>query len=150
MGRAEIHKWLRHRFPMIFVDRVVDYDGNRQLTAISAISGTSEWAQGHFPDRAIYPGTNILQAFSQAAIVLLQLVSTPLRDDELTVVTSIEARFLAMVVPGDMLTYQAKLDREAGGVFFFSGSVERESRTIAKIRVRIARRDVEVFAGTLW
>jgi 3-hydroxyacyl-[acyl-carrier-protein] dehydratase len=150
MGYSEIQHWLRHRFPMVMVDRITEYEPGRYVHAQTAVSGTSDWAQGHFPGRAIYPGSHIIQAFSQTAILLLQLSSSQLTDDELTVVSSLEARFKGIVVPGDLLTFNTFLDRVASDVFFFHGVANRDRTPIASLRVRIARRPLSAFGKALW
>lgn len=150
MGYTELQNWLRHRFPMVFIDRVLHYEAGHQLSSITALSGTSDWAQGHFPGRAIFPGSHIIQAFSQSAILLLQLSSSPLRDDEMTVVSSIEARFTNPAVPGDILTFTVILDRVCSNVFFFHGSVARDGARVANLRVSLARRELSAFGANLW
>jgi 3-hydroxyacyl-[acyl-carrier-protein] dehydratase len=135
---------------MVLIDRVLDYEPGKRLTAISAVSGTSDWSQGHFPGRAIYPGTHIIQGFSQTAILLLLLSSSPLLDDEVTVVSSVDARFLGVVVPGDTLTYETHLDRVVSGVFFCRGSAARNSQIVSRLRVRVVRREVASLGEPLW
>ncbi len=150
IGHAGLQRLLRHRHPMLLIDRVEHYEPGASMTAIVAASGSSEWAQGHFPDRAIYPGTHLLQAFSQTAIMLLQLSSTPLEDDEVTVVSSLEARFSQVVVPGDLVIFQTRLDKAVEGLFFFSGGAFVEGRRVASFKVRVARRPVAALGERAW
>jgi 3-hydroxyacyl-[acyl-carrier-protein] dehydratase len=150
MGYSELQHWLRHRFPMVLIDRVVGYESGKSITALTALSGTSDWAQGHFPGRAIYPGSHIIQAFSQTAILLLQLSSPLLSDDEMTVVSSIEAKFASPAVPGDLLLLSVTLNRVCSNVFFFQGSAARGADRVARIRVNIARRQITAFGRQLW
>ena len=150
IGHSDLQKYLRHRHPMILIDRVEDYEPGKSITAVSAASGASDWAQGHFPGRAIYPGTHLLQAFSQTAIILLQLSSTTLGDDEVTVVSSLEARFNRVVVPGDLIVFKNYLEKIIQDVFFFSGGAYVNEKKAASFRVRVARRPLSALGSLLW
>jgi 3-hydroxyacyl-[acyl-carrier-protein] dehydratase len=149
LNHAELQKLLRHRPPMLLIDRVDDYEPGKSMTALVAASGASDWAQGHFPGRAIYPGTHLLQAFSQTAIMLLQLSTTLLGDDEVTVVSSLEARFNRVVVPGDLIVFKTILDRTVQDLFFFSGSASVGEQRVASFKVNVARRPVTALGERL-
>src|SRR5205823_2926209 len=94
---------------------------------------------GHFPDRAIYPGSNLIQAFAQTGIVLFQMSTSKLSDDELTLVGSIEARFTKLVVPGDTVVFRTHVDRIIGNVFHFSGDARVEPNRVAAFRASLIR-----------
>ena len=51
MGFSELRSWLRHRHPMVFLDRVLDYEPAQFLTATVAVSGALDVMAGHFPER---------------------------------------------------------------------------------------------------
>ena len=102
--------WLRHAHPMIFLDRITDHEPGEFLTAVVAVSGGLDFVAGHFPERAIYPGTHLMQAFSQTCIILAQLSSSRLGDDELTLVSAVEARFFGPAVPGDLIEVHNSLE----------------------------------------
>jgi 3-hydroxyacyl-[acyl-carrier-protein] dehydratase len=150
IGYSELQKLLRHRHPMLLIDRVEHYEPGKSMTALVAASGASDWAQGHFPGRAIYPGTHLLQAFSQTAIMLLQLSSTQLEDDEVTIVSSLEARFNQVVVPGDLVVFQTNLDKVVQCLFFFSGGAFVEEKKVASFKVRVARRALTALGERAW
>ena len=105
---------------------------------------------GHFPERAIYPGSHLIQACSQAAIILLQMSSSPLQEDELTLVSSVEARFLKVVVPGDQVVLRLKLERQAKNLFCFSARATVASARVAAFRVNLARARVADLGSPLW
>lgn len=151
MGFSELRTWLRHRHPMIYLDRVVDYEPGRFLNAIVAVSGALDVMAGHFPERAIYPGSHLIQALSQAAIVLCQLSSSRLRDDELTLVTSIEARFFKVAVPGDTIKLDVRLERvQEDRLFAFSGKAVVDETRVAAFRASLVRSDVAALGSPLW
>lgn len=104
IGFSELkERYLPHRYPIILLDRVTDYSPGEYIEAIKCVTGNSPEIVGHFPERAILPGTAILQSFAQLAIVFLKVSSGPLRQDEVTLISSISARFFAPVPPGETL-----------------------------------------------
>src|SRR5919108_3782103 len=102
IGFTELkEKYLPHRYPLILIDRVTHYVPGELIEGVKCVTGNAPEIVGHFPDRAILPGTAILQAFAQLAIVFLKVSTGDLRDDEITLISSISARFLAPVPPGE-------------------------------------------------
>ncbi|WP_010217411.1 3-hydroxyacyl-ACP dehydratase FabZ family protein, partial [Pseudomonas amygdali] len=93
MGFTELKTWLRHRHPMVYLDRVLDYEPGVQIKTLMAVSGQTDALAGHFPERAIYPASHLMQAISQSAIILFQLSTSRLAGDEVTLVGSIKSRF---------------------------------------------------------
>ena len=66
----QIKKALPHRYPMLLLDRVVDYTPGESLTAIKNVTINEPFFQGHFPQRPIMPGVLIIEAMAQATAVL--------------------------------------------------------------------------------
>ncbi|MFT6206545.1 MAG: 3-hydroxyacyl-[acyl-carrier-protein] dehydratase, partial [Colwellia sp.] len=98
---AEIKALLPHRYPMLLVDRVLDYQPMKTLHAIKNVSINEPVFNGHFPDLPIFPGVMILEALAQAT-GLLGFKSTDGRDkNEMYLFASIDkAKFKKSVVPG--------------------------------------------------
>ncbi|GAB3838682.1 3-hydroxyacyl-ACP dehydratase FabZ family protein [Kribbella italica] len=150
MGFTEIKTWLRHRHPMLYLDRVLDYAPNERIVASLAVSAQMDAIAGHFPERAIFPASHLSQAFAQAGIILFQLSTSKLRDDELTLVGAMNSRFLKIVVPGDRVEIAVTADRLVDDTFFFSGRATVEGTTVAAFRANLVRRNVEDMGQQWW
>nr|WP_042197636.1 coronafacic acid dehydratase [Kibdelosporangium sp. MJ126-NF4] len=150
MGFTEIKSWLRHRHPMLYLDRVLDYEPGVRLTAGLAVSAQMDAIAGHFPERAIFPASHLSQAFAQAGIILFQLSTSRLTDDELTLVGAMNSRFLKIVVPGDHVVLNVTVDRLVGDTFFFSGRATVEDRPVAAFRANLVRRTVADMGEQWW
>jgi len=150
MGFTEIKQWLRHRHPMIYIDRVLDYQPGEYLRSLVLVSGTMDSIAGHFPERAIFPGSHLLQAFAQSGIILYQLSTSPLEDDELTLIGSAQSRFMKIVVPGDQVIFDVRSDRLYGSSFHFSCRATVDSRPVAAFRGSLVRMKVEELGRQLW
>ena len=116
IGFTELkERYLSHGYPLLMLDRVLDYRPGQYVHAIKCVTGNAPDVVGHFPKkRAMMAGTNVIQAFSQLAIVFFKLSNGLLEDDEMTLVTSVSARFSHPVYPGDTLHLHLvprKLDR---------------------------------------
>lgn len=150
LGFTELKKWLRHRHPMVLLDRILDHEPGEFLTATVAVSGGLDVIAGHFPERAIYPGSSLTQAFAQTGIILFQMSTSLLNDDELTLVGSMEARFFKIVVPGDLVVFRTRADRIVGNVFQFSGDARVAQTRVGAFRASLIRVRAEQLGAPLW
>ena len=119
----QILKTLPHRYPMLLVDRVLEFEVGKRLLAIKNVTINEPFFVGHFPQRPVMPGVLILEAMAQAA-ALLSLESAGVEIDEKTLVyfAAIDnARFKRPVEPGDQLMMEITLLRLRQGVQRFQG-----------------------------
>lgn len=134
MNIIEIQKILPHRFPFLLLDRVLDYEPNKFITAIKCISITDPILQGHFPDNPVVPGVIIVEGVAQVAAVLGGLSSKEgFNTCLLTEITS--TRFRRSVVPGDVLTYDVKVVKTRKQFFWFEATVRVEDEVAATVEL---------------
>ena len=57
---TEITNLLPHRYPFLLVDRVLDYEVGKSLTAIKNITVNEPFFPGHFPVKPVMPGVMIV------------------------------------------------------------------------------------------
>jgi 3-hydroxyacyl-[acyl-carrier-protein] dehydratase len=104
----QIFDLLPHRYPMILVDRVLDYKVYDYLTAIKNVTINEHFFTGHFPENPVMPGVLILEALAQAS-GLLAVLSHDYPDNTLHLFAGIDnAKFKHMVTPGDQLRLEVK------------------------------------------
>ncbi|MCS7197764.1 MAG: 3-hydroxyacyl-ACP dehydratase FabZ [Candidatus Bipolaricaulota bacterium] len=113
MGEDEIRRILPHRYPFLFVDRILEW-GERRVRALKNVTGNEPFFQGHFPERPIMPGVLILEGMAQT-VGLLVSRERPGRYGYLVGVD--RARFRRPVHPGDQLIYEAELKRSREGFY---------------------------------
>lgn len=151
LGFSQIKGLLRHRHPMIYLDRVTDYIPSESLTAQVCISGNMDAIAGHFPDRAIFPGTHLAQSFSQAGIILYLLSSRPLEENEMTLVGSLHSRFSSPVVPGDTVELDLQVRRLVRDeTMLFGARAFVRGKTVAFFRGSLSRVAVEDMGEQWW
>jgi 3-hydroxyacyl-[acyl-carrier-protein] dehydratase len=94
---------LPHRYPFLFIDRILEVERKRRIVAIKNVTINEPFFQGHFPGYPIMPGALVVESIAQAGGTLL-LPEVPDRENKLMVFTSIErAKFRRPVLPGDQL-----------------------------------------------
>ena len=107
-GTERILELLPHRYPMLMIDRVLEI-GDKYVRAEKLISTSEPALAGHFPGRPIFPGVLIIEAMAQAAGVWVAATSETMRH-KLSVLAGVdEVRFRRQVVPGDVLTLEARM-----------------------------------------
>lgn len=109
MDINEIQKIIPHRYPMLLIDRILELDPLKKITAIKNITINEQVFDGHFPGAPVFPGVFIIEAMAQAGAVLL-FREVPDRDSKLLYFTGIEeAKFRRPVVPGDQLRLEVSV-----------------------------------------
>lgn len=96
---------LPHRYPLLLVDRVLEFEPKATIRAIKNVTFNEPFFQGHFPGYPLMPGVLIIEALAQTAGLLL-MVSKPREEliNKLFLFTGLErVRFRRQVVPGDQL-----------------------------------------------
>ncbi|MBL6749921.1 MAG: 3-hydroxyacyl-ACP dehydratase FabZ [Nevskia sp.] len=109
----DIMGMLSHRSPFLLVDKVVEYDKGKSLTAIKNVTYNEPFFQGHFPQIPTMPGVLILEALAQSC-GLLTSCETGIRPESgvLFYFAGIDnARFKRVVQPGDQLRLRVQLDK---------------------------------------
>ncbi|MDF7672801.1 3-hydroxyacyl-ACP dehydratase FabZ [Lactobacillus sp. ESL0701] len=110
---TQIEEIIPHRYPMLLVDRVLDYQAGKYAIARKNLTMNEAFFQGHFPGNPVMPGVLIVEALAQTgAIALLTL---PEFKGKTAYFGGIKkARFRKMVTPGDSLRLEVELDKLRG------------------------------------
>ena len=107
----EIEALIPHRWPMLMVDRIVEYDAAAQrIVGIKGVTATEWWAQGHFPGLPIMPG--VLQVEALAQTMGVYVAKQPGFGDRIGLFAAIDdTRFKRIVVPGDVLRLEITMEK---------------------------------------
>jgi 3-hydroxyacyl-[acyl-carrier-protein] dehydratase len=109
MDINQIQALLRHRYPFLLLDRVLELERMKRVVGLKNVSVNEPFFSGHFPGAPIMPGVLIVECMAQCGAVLL-LTEIQDRDDKLVFFTGIEkARFRRPVIPGDQLRIEVNV-----------------------------------------
>ncbi|MCA9638387.1 MAG: 3-hydroxyacyl-ACP dehydratase FabZ [Myxococcales bacterium] len=119
----QIQKILPHRYPFLFIDRVVEVVPGERVVAEKLISFNEPILQGHFPGYPVLPGVVQVEAMAQAAVVLASASGHfDAAIHNCLFIGIQEAKFRAPAVPGEVLRIEVKALR-IGRVGKFSGEI---------------------------
>ena len=140
----DILKHLPHRYPFLLIDRVLDYEPGKRLTAIKNISFNEPIFTGHFPQKPIYPGVLILESLAQATgILAFRTVGKIPDENSLYYFVGVDnARFKLPVEPGDQLQLDVEFVKEKRGIWKFNGKATVEGKLVCSAEIMCAERDV--------
>lgn len=125
-GADQIRRMLPHRAPMLLIDRAYDVEPGVRGRGIKAVSINEPYFAGHYPDQPIMPGVLIVESLAQlvAVIYVAEYLEHPAGDDRdedqssrvgyLGAIRSM--KFSRLVVPGDVLTLEARLGTRLGAL----------------------------------
>ena len=136
----QIKKYLPQRFPMLMVDRVLEFERGRSLTAVKNISANEIFFLGHFPNMAILPGALILEGFGQSASILYQLTLGLLAQDDIPLYGSVNAKFYKTVIPGDQLVYEIEAVKITSYAGLFQAVARVNTDLVAKAELGLGKR----------
>jgi len=106
----DIQKILPHRYPFLFVDKILELEEDKRAVGIKNVSINDYFFQGHFPGRPVMPGVLIVEAMAQVAGVLM--LSKKENRGKLAYFMSIDnVKFRRTVVPGDQLRLEVEVVR---------------------------------------
>ena len=106
----EVMKVLKHRYPFLLVDRVIECDAEHAI-GYKNVTINEPFFQGHFPGEPVMPGVLILESMGQVGSIM----ATAQKDkdslkDQIVFLTGIDkAKFRKPVRPGDMIVIKAKM-----------------------------------------
>ena len=107
----EIMKILPHRYPFLFVDRVIEIEPGKKGIGIKNVTINDPFFQGHFPQKAVMPGVVMIEAMAQTAGVVV--LTSGAHNGKVALFMSIsDVKFRKVVYPGDQLLMEVEIIRD--------------------------------------
>ncbi|CAH9052444.1 3-hydroxyacyl-[acyl-carrier-protein] dehydratase FabZ [Pseudoalteromonas holothuriae] len=139
----EILKLLPHRYPMLLVDKVIDYKAGEYLHAVKNVTANEPVFTGHFPEQPIFPGVMILEALAQATGLLGFKTVENRSENELYLFAAIDnARFKQPVLPGDTMNLHVDFVKERRNIWKFYGEAKVDGKVVCSAEIMCARREL--------
>jgi 3-hydroxyacyl-[acyl-carrier-protein] dehydratase len=108
---AEIQGLIPHRWPMLLVDRIVEYDPDtKRIVGLKGVTAGEWFFQGHFPQLPVMPG--VLQVEALAQTMAVYVAKQPGFGDRIGLFAGIDdVRFKRIVAPGDLLRLEVTMEK---------------------------------------
>ncbi|MGA1600351.1 MAG: 3-hydroxyacyl-ACP dehydratase FabZ [bacterium] len=137
MDLEGIKKILPHRYPFLWIDRVLEVRPGEYCKAIKNVTGGEEVFQGHFPGYPVFPGVLILEALAQTSGIVMD--STVEESSGVMVLYAgiNNAKFRKPVVPGDQLVLESTALNQKRDLWVFEGKATVDGTLAAKAEVRL-------------
>ncbi|HPA18564.1 MAG TPA: 3-hydroxyacyl-ACP dehydratase FabZ [Verrucomicrobiae bacterium] len=142
----EILRFLPHRSPFLFVDRVTHLIPYKSIVAERLLRADEPHFQGHFPGQPIMPGVLTAEALAQTGGLLLGLSDAVMGQGEavsrIFFLVATNLKFTHPARPGDMLIMKATTDTRFSGLFRFHAEAFVGRNMIASGALTLATRDL--------
>ena len=133
---------LPHRYPLLLVDRILEFERERRVVGIKNVTINEPFFQGHFPGHPVMPGVLIIEAMAQCGgLLLMDSVDDP--EHKVVYFMSLDnVKWRRPVRPGDQLRFELEmlhLRRQVcrmRGVASVEGNPVAEAEMMARIMDR--------------
>ena len=140
----QIKQYLPHRYPLLLVDRVLDWESGKNITAIKNVTINEEFFVGHFPHKPVMPGVLTIEALAQTSALLAFLTPGQKPDDNAVVyfIGIDGARFKRPVEPGDQLKMHVEILRHARGIWKFQSKATVDDQLVVEAELMCTMRSI--------
>lgn len=144
MDIHEILDHLPHRYPFVLIDRVLEMELGKEITALKNVTVNEPFFPGHFPYHPVMPGVLIVEAMAQAAAVLsFKTMNVKPSENSVYYFAGIDdARFKKPVSPGDQIILNVKIDRILKGIWKYKGIATVDDTVVAEASMMCILKDI--------
>lgn len=119
---VDIMKMIPHRYPILLVDRLVDYVEGEMAVGLKNVTMNEPHFNGHFPGMPVMPGVLIVEAMAQtSAILVVKTLGAEAAGKVVYFMTIDNAKFRKPVVPGDSVYIHVTKVKQRGSIWKFDG-----------------------------
>jgi len=134
-----IMRHLPHRYPMLLVDRVIEYEAGKRIVGIKNVTINEPFFQGHYPGHPIMPGVLIIEAMAQVGGLLMMDTIENIADKVVYFMSLDNVKWRRPVTPGDQLRFELEVVQlrkhvcKMKGAGYVDGNLVAEADMMARI-----------------
>jgi UDP-3-O-[3-hydroxymyristoyl] N-acetylglucosamine deacetylase/3-hydroxyacyl-[acyl-carrier-protein] dehydratase len=136
---AKLMQYLPHRYPMLLVDRIIDFEPGKRIVGVKNVTINEPFFQGHYPGHPIMPGVLIIEAMAQVGgLLLMEEMQNP-EEKVVYFMTMDNVKWRRPVTPGDTLVFELEMIQfrrhtcKMRGEGFVDGALVAEAEFMARI-----------------
>ena len=129
---TDIMDALPHRYPLLLVDRIVDFEPGKRIAGLKNVTINEPFFRGHFPAHPIMPGVLVVEAMGQVGgLLLMDAVENP-KDKVVYFMALRSVKWRRPVRPGDQIVFEVEMVSFRRGVCKMRGKGTVEGRVVAE------------------
>ncbi len=136
---TKIMQYLPHRYPMLLVDRIIDFEQGKRIVGIKNVTINEPFFMGHYPGHPVMPGVLIIEAMAQVGgLLLMDAIENP--DEKVVYFMTLDnVKWRRPVTPGDQIRFELEMLQfrrhtcRMRGVGYVDGDVVAEAELMARI-----------------
>ncbi|MGQ0704202.1 MAG: UDP-3-O-acyl-N-acetylglucosamine deacetylase [Gemmatimonadales bacterium] len=129
---TRIMEVLPHRYPLLLVDRIVEFEPRRRVVGIKNVTINEPFFQGHFPGHPVMPGVLIVEAMAQTGGMLLMEELAGANGKVVYFMALDRVKFRKPVRPGDQLRSEVEVLQVRGANCRMKGVATVDGRVVAE------------------
>jgi 3-hydroxyacyl-[acyl-carrier-protein] dehydratase len=152
LGPKEIMAYLPHRYPFLLVDRILEISGPNpmddentknkigiKVVGLKNVTFSEPQFTGHFPTSPVMPGVLLIEAMAQTCSFSLYPYAQPRKKEgeifQCILVGVDNARFRALVTPGDSLRIETEVTGCRTSLWTFECKAYVEGKLVAEAKI---------------
>ena len=138
----KIMQHLPHRYPMLLVDRIIDFEAGKRIVGIKNVTINEPFFQGHYPGHPIMPGVLIIEAMAQVGGLLIMDTIENIEDKVVYFMSMDGVKWRRPVTPGDQIRFEVEMLQvrrqvcRMRGIGYVDGQIASEAEFMAAIMDR--------------
>ncbi len=138
MDILEIKKRLKHRYPFLMIDRVLELEEGVTCTALKNVTANEGFFNGHFPESPVMPGVLIVEALAQTGGIAGFTLHKDAEREIAFFAGFDNVKFKRPVVPGDQLILKSTFVKRKLNIWFLKGEAFVDNRLVANAEFKLA------------
>lgn len=134
-----IMQHLPHRYPMLLVDRIIEYEAGKRIVGIKNVTINEPFFQGHYPGHPVMPGVLIVEAMAQVGGLLMMDTVENIEEKVVYFMSLDNVKFRRPVTPGDQIRFELEVVQmkkhtcRLKGSGYVDGQLVAEAEMMARI-----------------
>ncbi len=139
---AQIIEIIPHRYPFLFVDRIIEFEDNKKIVGIKNVTINEPFFVGHFPGRPVMPGVLALEAMAQVAAIFAIKSKDGVLPGKTVFLTGVNnVKWRKQILPGDTLTIEMVSVKKRRPLWIMAGSVFVDGKQAVSAEISAAEAD---------